>query len=233
MQNQSIWSKLFTALRGGASEVGEAIADQQALRILDQEIRDADNALANAKRELVTIMAKHKLSAERVAQYNAKIKDLESKAMAAIQANREDLALEVAEAISTLTNELDAEQKQTTEFGAYADKMRKDITKAEARIKSLRQQVDMAKARESVQKAQVSASIASGGANGKLETAVSTLNRLQAKQEQRAAELEASDELADASTGNDLERKLREAGITPDQGSANAILDRLKKQSAE
>ncbi|ALI00777.1 phage shock protein PspA [Pseudomonas sp. FW306-02-F02-AA] len=233
MQNQSIWSKLFTALRGGASEVGEAIADQQALRILDQEIRDADSALANAKRELVTIMAKHKLSAERVAQYNAKIKDLESKAMAALQANREDLALEVAEAISTLTNEHDAEQKQTTEFGAYADKMRKDITKAEARIKSLRQQVDMAKARESVQKAQVSASIASGGANGKLETAVGTLNRLQAKQEQRAAELEASDELADASTGNDLERKLREAGITPDQGSANSILDRLKKQSAE
>ncbi|MGE8099005.1 PspA/IM30 family protein [Pseudomonas fluorescens] len=233
MQNQSIWSKLFTALRGGASEVGEAIADQQALRILDQEIRDADSALANAKRELVTIMAKHKLSAERVAQYNAKIKDLESKAMAALQANREDLALEVAEAISTLTNELDAEQKQTTEFGAYADKMRKDITKAEARIKSLRQQVDMAKARESVQKAQVSASIASGGANGKLETAVGTLNRLQAKQEQRAAELQASDELADASTGNDLERKLREAGITPDQGSANSILDRLKKQSAE
>ena len=230
---QSIWSKLFTALRGGASEVGESIVDQQALRILDQEIRDADGALANAKRELVTIMAKHKLSTDRVGEYNAKIKDLESKAMAAIQANREDLALEVAEAISTLTNELDAEQKQSSEFGAYAEKMRKDITKAESRIKSLRQQVDMAKARDSVQKAQVSASIASGGANGKLETAVGTLNRLQAKQQQRAAELQAQDELADASTGNDLERKLREAGITPNEGSANAILERLKQKSAE
>jgi phage shock protein A len=219
---QSIWSKLFTALRGGATEVGESIVDQQALRILDQEIRDADSALANAKRELVTIMAKHKLSADRVNEYNAKIKDLESKAMAAIQANREDLALEVAEAISTLTTELDVEQKQATEFGGYADSMRKDITKAEARIKSLRQQVDMAKARDSVQKAQVSASIASGGANGKLETAVGTLNRLQAQ-----------DELADASTGNDLERKLREAGITPNEGSANAILERLKQKSAE
>jgi len=230
---QSIWSKLFTALRGGATEVGESIVDQQALRILDQEIRDADSALANAKRELVTIMAKHKLSADRVSEYNAKIKDLESKAMAAIQANREDLALEVAEAISTLTNELDVEQKQASEFGGYADSMRKDITKAEARIKSLRQQVDMAKARDSVQKAQVSASIASGGANGKLETAVGTLNRLQAKQQQRAAELQAQDELADASTGNDLERKLREAGITPNEGSANAILERLKQKSAE
>ena len=230
---QSIWSKLFTALRGGASEVGESIVDQQALRILDQEIRDADSALANAKRELVTIMAKHKLSADRVSEYNAKIKDLESKALAAIQANREDLALEVAEAISTLTGELEVEQKQATEFGGYADSMRKDITKAESRIKSLRQQVDMAKARESVQKAQVSASIASGGANGKLETAVGTLNRLQAKQQQRAAELEAQDQLADASTGTDLERKLREAGITPDAGSANAILERLKQKSAE
>ncbi|AZC37214.1 PspA/IM30 family protein [Pseudomonas chlororaphis] len=229
---QSIWNKLFTALRGGANEVGEAIADQQALRILDQEIRDADNALSNAKRELVTIMAKHKLSTERVSEFTAKIADLESKALASLQANREDLALEVAEAISTLTTGLEAEQKQASEFGAYAENMRKDIGKAEARIRSLRQQVDMAKARESVQKAQVSASIASGGANGKLETAVNTLNRLQARQDQRAAEMEAQEQLADASNGNDLERRLREANIVPDQGSANAILERLKKQKS-
>ncbi|MGN7740738.1 PspA/IM30 family protein [Pseudomonas sp. 22526] len=229
---QSIWNKLFTALRGGANEVGEAIADQQALRILDQEIRDADNALSNAKRELVTIMAKHKLSTERVSEFTAKIADLESKALASLQANREDLALEVAEAISTLTTGLEAEQKQASEFGAYAENMRKDIGKAEARIRSLRQQVDMAKARESVQKAQVSASIASGGANGKLETAVNTLNRLQARQDQRAAEMDAQEQLADASNGNDLERRLREANIVPDQGSANAILERLKKQKS-
>ncbi|MEE4464412.1 PspA/IM30 family protein, partial [Azotobacter chroococcum] len=82
-------------------------------------------------------------------------------------------------------------------------------------------------------KAQVSASIASGGANGKLETAVSTLNRLKARQDQRAAELEAQEQLAEASTGNDLERRLKEAGIVPDAGSANAVLERLRKQAAE
>jgi phage shock protein A len=168
-----------------------------------------------------------------VAQYDARISDLEAKALAAMKAERNDLALEVAEAISSQTNERDVESKQAAEFGGYVEKMRKDITKAEARIKSLRQQVDVAKARESVQKAQVSASIASGGANGKLETAVGTLNRLQAKQEQRAAELEAQDQLAEASTGNDLERKLKEAGIVPDEGSANAILERLRKQAGQ
>jgi phage shock protein A len=230
MSTPSIWNKLFTALRGGASEAGEAIVDHQALRILDQEIRDADTALANARRELVGIMAKHKLANDRVVQYDARIGDLEAKAVAAMKAERNDLAQEVAEVIATQVNERDVEARQATEFGGYVEKMRKDISKAEARIKSLRQQVDVAKARESVQKAQVSASIAAGGANGKLETAVGTLNRLQAKQEQRSAEFEAQEQLADASNGTDLERKLKEAGIVPNEGSADAILARLRNK---
>jgi phage shock protein A len=220
MSTPSIWNKLFTALRGGASEAGEAIVDHQALRILDQEIRDADTALANARRELVGIMAKHKLANDRVVQYD----------VAAMKAERNDLAQEVAEVIAVQVNERDVEARQATEFGGYVEKMRKDITKAEARIKSLRQQVDVAKARESVQKAQVSASIAAGGANGKLETAVGTLNRLQAKQEQRSAEFEAQEQLADASNGTDLERKLKDAGIVPNEGSADAILARLRNK---
>ncbi|WP_349618404.1 PspA/IM30 family protein [Azotobacter salinestris] len=233
MSGTSIWSKLFTAIRGGASEVGEAIVDQQALRILDQEIRDADAALASARQELAAIMAKHSLATRRVTEYEAKIQDLEAKALAALKANRDDLATEVAQLIANLTSERDAEHRQASEFGAYVEKMRKDVAKAEARIRSLRQQVDMARARESVQKAQVSASIASGGANGKLETAVGTLNRLKARQDQRAAELDAQEQLAEASTGSDLERRLKEAGIVPDAGSASAVLERLRKQAAE
>ncbi|WP_205914804.1 PspA/IM30 family protein, partial [Pseudomonas viridiflava] len=62
----SIWKKLVTAVRGGASEVGESIADANAIRILDQEIRDADSALVRARDGLITIKAKHKLSAQRL-----------------------------------------------------------------------------------------------------------------------------------------------------------------------
>ena len=45
----SIWAKVATAIRGGVNEAGEAIVDNQALRILDQEIRDADNELIKSK----------------------------------------------------------------------------------------------------------------------------------------------------------------------------------------
>lgn len=225
-----LWGKLLTAIRGGATEAGEAIVDSQALRILDQEIRDADTAVGEARRELTKVIAQHKMSVDRVAEFDKKIADLESKAMAALAANREDLAAEVAKAIADLTNDRETEAKMAANFSASVEKMKKDVAKAEAHIKSLRQQVDTAKARESVQRAQVSASVASGGASGKLATAVDTLNRLQQRQELRSKELEAQEEMAEAASGSDLDRKLREAGVIADPSSANAVLERLRER---
>ncbi len=62
----SIWAKVATAVRGGVSEAGEAIVDNQALRILDQEIRDADNGLGKSKEALTGIIAKRKLADKKV-----------------------------------------------------------------------------------------------------------------------------------------------------------------------
>lgn len=226
----SIWNKLMTAIRGGATEVGEAIVDQQALRILDQEIRDADTAVRTGRDELVKLIARHKGAVDRVEAHDRKIADLETKAMAALDANREDLATEIAELIAAATAERNNDQALATELGASVERMKKDLAKAETRIKSLRNQVDTAKARESVQRAQVSASVASGTADGKLSTAVDTLNRLQQRQEQRARELEAREEMAEAVSGSDLDRRLREAGVIAEPGNSNAVLERLKAQ---
>ena len=45
----NIWAKMITALRGGVNEAGEAIVDSQALRILDQEVRDSAEELKRSK----------------------------------------------------------------------------------------------------------------------------------------------------------------------------------------
>ena len=82
----SIWKKLVTAIRGGASEVGEAIVDSQAIRILDQELRDAQSAVQKARDSLIDIKAKHKLSAGRLDAFNSDIASWEGKAMGALQA---------------------------------------------------------------------------------------------------------------------------------------------------
>ena len=54
----SILNKILTAVRGGAREVGESIVDANGTRIFEQEIRDSQEHLAKAKRDLTDVMAK-------------------------------------------------------------------------------------------------------------------------------------------------------------------------------
>jgi len=88
----NVWSKLLTALRGGANEAGEALVDSQALRILDQEIRDADLELRQSREALAEIMARQKLASERVGKGEAKVAEYEQYALKALAADNEALA---------------------------------------------------------------------------------------------------------------------------------------------
>ena len=57
----SLWSKIFTLFRGTATAVGQAVVDANAIRILDQEIRDASAALVRSREDLTKIMAQRRL----------------------------------------------------------------------------------------------------------------------------------------------------------------------------
>ncbi|MEM7568059.1 MAG: PspA/IM30 family protein, partial [Pseudomonadota bacterium] len=106
----SVWGKLFTAVRGGANEAAEAVADSQALRVLDQEIRDAENALRKARSDLAGIMAGAKRVERRAGDLREKAeRDLDS-ARSAMQAGREDLAQALAGRITETRAELQRDE---------------------------------------------------------------------------------------------------------------------------
>lgn len=168
----TVWSKLLSALRGGANEVGEAIVDSQALRILDQEIRDADVELRKSREALASIMARHRLAQERVEKGAAQVAEYEQYAIKALEAGNEELAREVAEKIATLENQLEGERAQVAEFAASVAQLRKSVSQAEGNIRQLKQQVDTVKATESVQKAQMAVAQRYGNSKSKLQTAV-------------------------------------------------------------
>lgn len=167
----TVWSKLLSALRGGANEVGEAIVDSQALRILDQEIRDADVELRKSREALASIMARHRLAQERVEKGAAQVAEYEQYAIKALEAGNEELAREVAEKIATLENQLEGERAQVAEFAASVAQLRKSVSQAEGNIRQLKQQVDTVKATESVQKAQMAVAQRYGNSKSKLQTA--------------------------------------------------------------
>jgi len=228
----NVWSKLLTALRGGVNEAGEAVVDSQALRILDQEIRDADSELRKAKEALAEIMAKQKLAAERVNKAAKVISEYEQYALKALEAGDEPLAKEVAAKIANLEAEQVAEREQADNYAESVAQLRKAVSQAEAHIKRLKQQVDTVKATESVQKAQMAVAQRYGGSQAKLHTAVESLERIKQQQAERAAKMEATAELAQAShVDESLDAKLRAAGIVADDASADSVLARLKDKA--
>lgn len=227
-----IFKKLVTALRGGINEVGESIIDSQALRILDQEIRDADEELKQAKESLANILAEQKLIEKQVESIKAQITEYEAYAIKAIENNNEELALEVAEKLSVLETQYENSKKQAEYFTESVKNLRQTISQSEINIRNLKQQVDIVKATESVQKAQSAVAQRYGGSTAKLHTALDSLDRIKKRQEKAAATFEAKKELAATENPDSLDSKLEAAGIKSGNKNAASILARLKEKQS-
>lgn len=228
----AVWNKLVTALRGAAHEAGEAVADSQALRILDQEIRDADNDLNQSRQALADIMAKQKLAAGKLKQTEARLAEYEGYALKALDTGDEALALEVAGKVAELESLQREEQSQLDAYTQSVEQLRAAIQAAQTHIKRLKQQADTVKATESVQRAQATVAGRYTGSQSRVQTALDSLERIKQRQAERGARLQSAAELAQAGEGDALDAKLRAAGIAPQAGNAQSVLERLKARRA-
>ena len=226
----NIWGKIATAVRGGVNEAGEAIADSQALRILDQEIRDADNELIRSKESVTGIIAKRKLADKKVESLKASIKEYEGYAMQALDKSDESLATEIAGKIAGLEAELAGEEGLAKSFADSEAQLRRAVSQTEANLKRLKQQVDTVKATEKVQSAQAAVAARHTGADSSMCSAVDSLERLKTKQAERAARFEAASELARSTEEVSLDDKLKAAGIVDGGAKGDDVLARLRAQ---
>jgi len=141
----SIFKKVLTAIRGGATEVGEAIVDANSTRIFEQEIRDAENHLTKAKRDLTDVMAKQMAAAREVEKLKREIKEHEGFVTQALSKGNEALALEVAEKIASLENELAEQQTGHDQFSAHVVRLKDLIKKSERQVGDYKRQLSMVK----------------------------------------------------------------------------------------
>lgn len=207
--------KLWTALRGATNEGLEAAADTQSIRILDQELREAKKELQACDENLTKIMAKRKLTENKANALKTDVETYTNHAIAASEKGDEALAIECAERVSDHETNLETELSILNGFLSSEETLKANIAKAKTNVRRMEQQIDQVKATESVQKAQVAVSTRHLGANSKVKTALDSLERIKAKQEQRSAELEAASELANEESGSSLDAKLKAAGIQP------------------
>ncbi|MBO9557700.1 MAG: PspA/IM30 family protein [Caulobacter sp.] len=223
----SIWNKLFTLGRAGAHEATAAVVDANALRILDQEIRDADAAQGKARDDLATLVARRRILEKEVAGFRDQVAKYEGSARAAVQKGDMDLARQVAQRIADLEQDISLKEPQVADMRAAEDQLHQAITATDRRIETLRREVEVVKVNESVQKAQAAVTARGAGAGAALGSAADSLARIKERQAIRGEKIKAAGELEDRRTGADLDEKLRLAGILPGQSSADDVLARL------
>jgi len=223
----SMLAKLSALFRGTAHEAGQSVVDANALKILDQEIRDADNAQGKARDDLAGLVARRRMAENEMKSFGDQIGKYESSARTALGQGKTDLAREVATRIAELETEIGNRGPMIENMKTAEARLRTAIATTDQRIETLRREIDIVKVNDSVQKAQTSVALQSAGAQSRIGSAADSLQRIKQRQAINEEKLRAGQELEDRRTGADLDAKLKDAGILPGHASADDVLARL------
>jgi phage shock protein A len=192
---------LVTLVRGRTFAIAEEVADQNALLILDQQMRDASGTLDKAKKALAIAIAQDGQESQRLDTTRARIEDLETRAVAAIEGGRDDLATEAAEAIAILEAERDASLTARALFTAEITKLKGHVLQQQMRFSQLERGRRIARAAEAVRVARRGRIEDAPIFAGTLAEAEATLNCLRDHQVEADA-AEAALEGLDIATGS-------------------------------
>jgi len=206
------------------------VVDTQAIRILEQELRDSKKALGDAKTGLTSIMAEKMGVDRKVKDLNSKIKEHEGYAIQAMEKGDEVLALDVANKIAEFEQELTIQQGVLDGYESKVTNLKKIIRQTERNIQAMDREVSVVKTTEKVQKANELAAAKFSGSNSSLTSATDSLERIKARQQQREDQASAAMELESEESGDDLQARLKSAGIVDSGSSGSSVLERLKKK---
>lgn len=151
-----ILKSLFTLGKSFVAQAEEAIDEAQGVRMLEQHIRDAKAELDKAGKSRVDLLARVKLSHDKLNDLRERKASLETRALAAMSKNVDAALLnEVAEEIARLENAILAEEQVLTNLEASRDAVEKAVTATGQRIAQFEQQLEVVKATEAMQRAQL------------------------------------------------------------------------------
>lgn len=229
-----ILKNLFTLGKSLLNQADEAIEEAQGVRMLEQHIRDAKAELDKAGKSRVDLLARVKLSNDKLSELRERKQYLESRAIEGMSKNIDAALLnEVAEEIVRLENTITREAQVLDSLETSRNNIEKAVAITSQRINQFEQQLEVVKATEAMQRAQQAVTTSTVGATSNVTTAAESLKRLQTRQAERQAKLDAVAQLEKVADGRELEEKLAQAGVgTTGTSSAQAVLERLKLTQA-
>ncbi|MEZ5855847.1 MAG: PspA/IM30 family protein [Hyphomicrobiaceae bacterium] len=223
---------ITTLMRGAAAEAEEAVFDANALRILEQQLRDAAVALEHSKRELACVMAHRASEARAVEALEGRIRELENSAAAALAGKRGDLAEEAATVIAANEDERAERQAAVERLDIDILRLRQLSDDGRRRLNDLKRGLEMARAQDALKRAGANGRRALATGSGALREAEATLHRIRDAHVRADDLAAAANALEAAGSAQDLDQRLAEAGFGPKQKTKPAdVLARLRRRN--
>jgi phage shock protein A len=228
-----MFKTIVTLMRSRAFDAEQRLKDQNALALLDQQMRDAAGAAERLRRALALATAQERQEARRLEDLRASIDDLEARAVAALKGSREDLAEKAAQTLAELEADASASAKAQERFSA-------EIAKLDALLKrQMRRLAELERGRRVARAAQAARAARRGGVEpafaceNTLADAEATLARLREQQDEAEAAEAAFETFALVETAESVAETLSRAGFGPAKAPrAVDILARLKEKAA-
>jgi phage shock protein A len=228
-----IFSKIVTAVRAGAREISESVVDANAIRIYEQEIKDAKASLISAKQNLTQVMAREIQCEREIQHLKQDIETLENRALEALDHSNDSLMDEVVEKISKLDQTLVTQLAVKREYSDHILRLKDLMKKAEQIILEHERELAMVKTTDSVQKATRSIMQSYGSGTTKLLNAKSSMERIKHRQKTTEDRWTAEEILEKELNGSPLGDKPKASDMGDTDNVKNAILERIRKRSGK
>ena len=222
-------NNVFKTMKGYGNEANDAFVDSQGIRIMEQEIRDAEENQRKANESLTDVMAEQKSIARKVNDLKASVTEYSEAIGKLLDSGDEELAMETAEKLAELETDLDSNQAILDSFNEQVKELKAIIKDSAKQMEALKREVSIIKSTEAAQKASEATAAQFSGTNSSLRSASASMERIKAKQQKRKDKMKSARELAKETSGGDLNAKLAAAGVIGNKSSAASILDRYKK----
>lgn len=222
--------KTFTTLlRGAVADAEEAVFDANAIRMLEQQLRDAAASLEVSRRELACAIA-HEASEERaVAALQQRMSELEESARKALAAAREDMAQEAAVVIAAIEDETAERRAALERFSSEVRRLKLVAEDGRKRLADLRRGLELERAQDALRRAGANGRRALAAGSGALREAEATLARIREQSLKDQDVAAALDEMERRASGQDLADRLSSAGFGPKvKTNPSDVLARLR-----
>ena len=141
-----MFKTLATLINGANARNEDRVRDAFAIELIDQKIREADGNLKAAKATLASLIQRQRAEDQLRNNLQSRISDLTKRAKEAMDADRDDLAQQAAEAIANMENELTVRTETLRRLDQKVLRLRTSIEAGHRRIIDLKQGAIQARA---------------------------------------------------------------------------------------